>query len=137
MTATNAVDMEEMQKAIHSSMEQLGEHLEDMETALSDSIERSKKGIGGMVIETNKSVEEKLTQLDTSFSGNLDDVKKNLSYTVMTVDEMKEFMQTMDEKLAEKADKSAINMLHRRITALFSVSIAALGGSIIPLSKGY
>ena len=132
--AAGTVDMEEFKKVMDSSFEKLSESLEDMEVAITDSVERSKKGIGEQVAGSEKNVAGKLSELDSSLASNLDGIKKNFSYVTMALSEIKDLLDFLDQRLEEKASQNAVADLHKRMTAMFVVNIAGLGGTLMTLA---
>lgn len=130
----DAIDTEAFKKVMDSSLEKLNESLEDMEAALTDSMDRNKNTLSELVSGNEKQVQEKLTEMDSSLTKGLGELKKNFSFVAASLGEVKELQDFLDQKIEDKAPKGAVNDLHRRLTAMFVVNIVSLGGSLMTLA---
>lgn len=126
-----AADMEEFAKILDSRFEQLANQLEEMEVAISESQDRNKKKTEELIAGCEKRVGEKLSENVETLSNEIDGIKKNFSYVTMTLSEVKELLDLMEQKIEERATQNAVKSLHKRMTAMFVVNIIGLGGTIM------
>ena len=128
------VEMERMKTLLDSSYEKLSESLEDMEVAICDSVDRSKKEIGKLIEGSENRVEDIFTDFSSSLMNRMNGIKEDVSHSLDSLDEMKDVLERMDQKLEEKANKNAVNHLHRRMTTMFVINIAGLGGTLMTMA---
>lgn len=131
---TGETDIEKMKNLVDSSYKNLSESLEDMEVAICDSVDRSKKQIGEMVEGAKEITEENYLTLNNSLISNMDGMKKEFSDCMASVNEVKDQLENIEQRLEEKASKNAVTLLHRRMTTMFVLNIAAFGGTLMTLA---
>lgn len=119
-----SVDSNALVKKIAAEIDKLSDRIEEMEDAITDSVERNSNP---------KPFEEQCKKLSEDFEDKIEGIKRDINMSTEMSIETKNVVAAMDEKLDNKAEKKAILSIHNRLSTMFAIGVADLVGTVMTL----
>ena len=118
------VDSNALVKKIAAEIDKLSDRIEEMEDAITDSLERNSNP---------KPFEEQCKKLSDDFEDKIEGIKRDINMSTEMSIGTKNLVAAMDEKLDNKTEKKAILSIHNRLSTMFAIGVADLAGTVMTL----
>lgn len=128
-----SVDSNALVARITREIDKLQERMEEMEDALTDSMETNNRSIAQGIQTASGPIEERCQRLREETLQGFENIRRTIQDSTEKVDETREAVAGIQEKLEDKAEKKAILALHNKLSTVFAIGVADFIGTIMTL----